>query len=85
MFVRGAVNGALCGKLQGVEEGLTLDAEGAVQLEPGVADPTGPVVHQLETKKETLVSEASGKLQKQLDHGLEVETDCRSRCCNFHI
>lgn len=48
VLVRGAVDGAFRGELQGVEQGEALDGEGAAQLQRGVADPTGPVVHQLE-------------------------------------
>lgn len=51
VFVGGAVNGAFCGELQGVKEIVTLDTEGTAQLKLGVADPTGPVVHQLEKRK----------------------------------
>lgn len=47
VLVGGAVDGAFCGELQRVEEILTLHPEGATQLKQGVADPTGPVVHQL--------------------------------------
>lgn len=50
VFVSGAVDGAFGGELEGVEERVTLDAEGAVQLQQGVADPTGPVVHQLQSE-----------------------------------
>lgn len=50
VFVGGAVDGPLGGELQGVEEGETLDAEGAAQLQQGVADSAGPVVHQLQNK-----------------------------------
>lgn len=52
VFVGGAVDGAFCGELQRVEECLTLDTERAAQLQQGVADPTGPVVHQLEKGNE---------------------------------
>lgn len=48
--VRGAVDGAFCGELQGVEKSVALDTEGAVQVEHRVTDPTRPVVHQLERK-----------------------------------
>lgn len=46
--VGGAVEGAFSGELQGIKESLTLDSEGAAQLKEGVANPTGPVIHQLE-------------------------------------
>lgn len=39
---------AFSGELQGVKKSLTLDTEGAAQFKHGVADPTGPIVHQLE-------------------------------------
>lgn len=45
--VGGAVDGPLRGELQGVDEALVLDAEGAAQLQHSLADPTGAVVHQL--------------------------------------
>lgn len=51
VFVGGAVDGAFYGELQRVKKGLTLDSEGAAQLQQGVADPAGPIVHQLEKRK----------------------------------
>ena len=45
--VGGAVERALSGELQGVEELVALDTQRATQLEQGAADPAGPVVHQL--------------------------------------
>lgn len=53
VFVCGAVDGALCVELQRVKDGLTLHTEGATQLEVGVADLTGPVVHKLEEENQT--------------------------------
>ncbi|TNN54143.1 hypothetical protein EYF80_035651 [Liparis tanakae] len=50
--VGGAVDGPFSGEVQRVEERLALDTQGAAQLEEGVADPTGPVVHQLEEGNE---------------------------------
>lgn len=52
VFVGGAVDGAFCGELERIKETVTLDTEGAAQLKQGVADPTGPVVHQLEKGNE---------------------------------
>lgn len=46
-FVGRAVDGALSGELQGVEESLTLAAEGAVQLKHSLADAAGAIVDQL--------------------------------------
>lgn len=54
--VRGAVDGSLCGELQGVEDSLTLGAEGAAQLEHSLADPAGAVVHQLDEKMDKCIS-----------------------------
>lgn len=52
VFVLGAVDGSFCGELQGVKEVEALGAEGAAQLKQGVADPTRPVVHQLDEGNE---------------------------------
>lgn len=66
VFVGGAVDGAFCGELQGVKKSVTLDTEGAAQLKWGVADPAGPVVHQLEKGNE-IENFSIRKLQEQLD------------------
>lgn len=54
--VRRAVDGSLCGELQGVEETLTLDAERAAQLKRSLADPAGAVVHQLDEEMGKCIS-----------------------------
>lgn len=53
--VRRAVDGSLRGELQGVEEPLTLDAEGAAQLKQRLADVAGAVVHQLHEEITTCI------------------------------
>lgn len=47
-FVGSAVDGAFSGELQRVKEGMGLGSERAAQLQEGVADPAGAVVHKLE-------------------------------------
>lgn len=54
--VRRAVDGSLCGELQGVEETLTLDAERAAQLKRSLADAAGAVVHQLDEEMGKCIS-----------------------------
>lgn len=54
--VRRAVDGSLRGELQGVEDGLTLGAEGAAQLKHSLADPAGAVVHQLDEEMGKCIS-----------------------------
>lgn len=51
VFVSSAVDGAFCGELQWIKEIVALDTEGAAQLKQGLADPAGPVIHQLEKGK----------------------------------
>lgn len=57
--VRGAVDGALGGELQRVKQIVALGGEGAAQLQQGVADPTGPIVHQLENNTQYSVNNKS--------------------------
>lgn len=45
VLVRGTINQSFRGELQRVEDGQVLDTEGAAQLQQGVADPAGSVVH----------------------------------------
>lgn len=47
-FLRAAVDGSLGGEFQRVEEFVTLDLQRAAQLQQRVADPTGPVVDELD-------------------------------------
>lgn len=56
VLVRGTVNQSFRGELQRVEDGQVLDTEGAAQLQQGVADPAGSVVHQLEKRTQTVES-----------------------------
>lgn len=51
VFVCSAVDGSFGGELQWVKEILTLESERALQIEQGVADSTGPVVHKLDERK----------------------------------
>lgn len=50
VFVRRAVDGTFCVELERVKEIVTLDAKRAVQLQQGVANPTGAVVDELGKK-----------------------------------
>ena len=46
--VGGAVDWSLGGEAEGVEQRLALDSDWTAQLQQSVADPTRPVVHQLQ-------------------------------------
>ena len=74
VLVLGAVDGSFCGELQGVKEVEALHTEGAAQLQQGVADPTWPVVHQLDEGDERS-KEFKETLKGQVDHF----------CANFQI
>lgn len=70
-FVGRAVDWSFCGELQWVKDSVSPDTERAAQLQEGVADPTGAIVHQLGKKRNKNINMSSIK-------EVEEKITCRS-------